>query len=145
MNLAEAVQAVLAFCEGDGVFLSDDLTKIEDAVLTAVRRIGARAVELQMARQKLGYEGPRRPCSCGHAQHFVSHPLKIIATQMGEIRLSRAYCHCNSASPPARGRRRDLVREPDAVNPPVGFDERYVETEHGTARDAPANERAGNG
>src|SRR5205809_4758373 len=38
-----------------------------------------------------------------------------------------------------------LVREPDAGNPPVRFDERGVETGHGRAREAPATERAGNG
>ena len=37
-----------------------------------------------------------------------------------------------------------LVREPDAGNPHVRFDERDVETEHGTAIEAPADERAGN-
>jgi hypothetical protein len=36
-----------------------------------------------------------------------------------------------------------LVREPDAGNPPVRFDEREVETEQGQASEAPANERAG--
>ena len=37
-----------------------------------------------------------------------------------------------------------LLREPDAVVPPVRFDERDVETEHGPASEAPADERAGN-
>ena len=36
-----------------------------------------------------------------------------------------------------------LLREPDAAVPPVRFDERDVETEHGTATEAPADERAG--
>jgi hypothetical protein len=36
-----------------------------------------------------------------------------------------------------------LVREPGAGNPHAGFDERGVETEHGEALEAPANERAG--
>ena len=36
-----------------------------------------------------------------------------------------------------------LVREPDAGNAPVRFDERGVETEHGEASEAPAAERAG--
>ena len=36
-----------------------------------------------------------------------------------------------------------LLREPDAVTPPVRFDERDVETEHGPASEAPADERAG--
>jgi hypothetical protein len=38
----------------------------------------------------------------------------------------------------------NLVGEPDAANPHVRFDEREVETEHGTACLAPATERAGN-
>src|SRR5262249_39671068 len=36
------------------------------------------------------------------------------------------------------------VREPDAGNPPVRFDERDVETEHGNATKAPSTERVGN-
>jgi hypothetical protein len=38
----------------------------------------------------------------------------------------------------------NLVREPDAGDPHVRFDEREVETGHGEDRRAPANERAGN-
>ena len=37
-----------------------------------------------------------------------------------------------------------LLREPEAGNPHIRFDERDVETEHGEASEAPANERAGN-
>ena len=37
-----------------------------------------------------------------------------------------------------------LLREPDAANPHVRFDERGVETEAWRASEAPANERAGN-
>jgi hypothetical protein len=35
-------------------------------------------------------------------------------------------------------------REPGAGNPHIQFDERDVETEHGEAIEAPADERAGN-
>ena len=37
-----------------------------------------------------------------------------------------------------------LLREPDAGDPPVRFDERDVETEQGEPSEAPADERAGN-
>ena len=37
----------------------------------------------------------------------------------------------------------NLVGEPDALNAPVRFDEREVETGHGAAIEAPADERAG--
>src|SRR5262249_45156085 len=54
-------------------------------------------------------------------------------------------CDFNGDRTPSRGRTRDvLVREPDAGNPQVRFDERAVKTEHGEDRRAPANERAGN-
>ena len=43
-----------------------------------------------------------------------------------------------------KGETVNLVREPDAVNPHVRFDEREVETEHGDASEAPASESAGN-
>ncbi len=48
-------------------------------------------------------------------------------------------------APPAACERVNLLREPDAGDPQVRFDERDVETEHGAAREAPATERAGNG
>jgi len=37
-----------------------------------------------------------------------------------------------------------LLREPDAANPHVRFDERGVETELGVASEAPPDERVGN-
>ena len=42
------------------------------------------------------------------------------------------------------GESMNFVREPDAGKPPVRFDEREVETDHGRASEALANERAGN-
>ncbi len=44
----------------------------------------------------------------------------------------------------AQAFRMNLVREPDAGNPHVRFDEREVETEYGKASEAPATERVGN-
>ncbi len=94
MNLTEIAEAVLGFCAQEGILLTDDLTQVEEAVLGAVRRIGAQAVEVQLGRQTLGYEGASRPCACGRRQRFVEHRPKTIATQMGVIRIRRAYYHC---------------------------------------------------
>lgn len=94
MNLTEISEAVLSFCVQDGVLLTDDLTQVEAALLAAVRRIGAKAVEVQLARQRLGYEGASRSCSCGQTQRFVEHRPKTIATQMGSIEIRRAYYRC---------------------------------------------------
>ncbi len=48
------------------------------------------------------------------------------------------------ASESVQAFRMNLVREPDAGNPHVRFDEREVETEYGKASEAPATERVGN-
>ncbi len=48
------------------------------------------------------------------------------------------------ASETAQAFRMNLVRDPDAGNPHVRFDEREVETEHGKASEAPTTERVGN-
>ena len=44
----------------------------------------------------------------------------------------------------AQALKKNLVREPDAGNPQVRFDEREVETEYGGDTEAPATERVGN-
>lgn len=94
MNLTEVAEALLEFCAQDGVLISDDLTQAEEAILRASRKIGAKALEVQMGRRKLGYEGPCRSCPCGHTQRFVEHRPKTLATQMGSITIQRAYYHC---------------------------------------------------
>lgn len=94
MDLTGMAEAVLAFCVQDGVSLTDDLTQVEMALLAVVRRIGAKAVEVHLGRQKLGYQGPHRPCACGRTQRFVEHRPKQIATQMGALTIRRAYYRC---------------------------------------------------
>ena len=86
---------MLEFCAADAVELSDDLTQVEAAVLEQSRRIGAAAVQLHLSRRKLGYEGAARPCSCGGVQRFVEHRPKTLATQMGAVRIRRAYYRCS--------------------------------------------------
>ncbi|MFN0135121.1 MAG: hypothetical protein ACKVS9_03290, partial [Phycisphaerae bacterium] len=51
VDLTEVAETVLAFCAADGAALTDDMTRNEQAILDAVRKIGAKALELQMGRQ----------------------------------------------------------------------------------------------
>jgi hypothetical protein len=90
----EISETVLEFCAADGIFLTDDLTQVEASVLSTMRRIGAKVIELQLARHKLGYEGASRPCACGRTQRFVEHRPKQIATQTGTLTIRRAYYRC---------------------------------------------------
>ena len=117
MDLSEVAQAVLAFCAQDGVALTDDLTQVEAAVLAAVRRIGAKAVELHLGRQKLGYTGQRRVCVCGGVQRFVEHRPKQILTQMGPLTIRRAYYRCGACGVSALpyDERIGLGRGPESV------------------------------
>lgn len=94
MDDTQIAEQVLAFLAADGVALSTDLTQVEAAVLAQVRRIGARAVEIHLGRKKLGYEGACRPCPCGRTQRFVEYRPKAVATQLGAVRLRRAYYRC---------------------------------------------------
>ena len=66
------------------------------------------------------------------------YPDDLLHEEFGLVRLDNADCQ------PSVGDSVSLLREPDAGNPPVRFDERDVETEHGSASEAPADERAGN-
>jgi RNA-directed DNA polymerase len=76
-----------------------------------------------------------------HKQSGLRHdlyPNEYLHGELGLVQLTARPRNVPCAK--ARG----LVREPDAGNSQVRFDEREVETEHGRASEAPANERAGN-
>lgn len=94
MDLNGIAREVLGFLASDGVLLSGDLTQVEAVVLAQVRRIGARAVELHLGGQKLGYDGARRRCGCGGVQRFVEYRPRVLATQLGAVQLRRAYYRC---------------------------------------------------
>lgn len=97
MNLTTVAQDLLALLREEGVLLSDDLTQLEQAVREVSMRIGAKAVELRLAQQPLGYEGSSRACDnpqCGHDQKFVEHRSRTLATLMGQVTIKRAYYHC---------------------------------------------------
>lgn len=95
MDLNRIAQEVLGFLAVEGIALSDDLKQVESAIQEQVRRIGARAMELHLGQQKLGYEGSSRACSCGENQRFVEHRPKTIATLMGQVTIRRAYYRCS--------------------------------------------------
>lgn len=81
----------------EGVSLSDDLTQVEHIVREAANRVGAKAMELRLAQEPLGYEGSSRACDnpdCGHDQKFIEHRPRTLTTLLGQVTIKRAYYHC---------------------------------------------------
>lgn len=97
MELNTVAQDVLALLQTEGVCLSDNLTEAEQVIRQAVLRIGAKAIEPQLAGKRLGYEGSSRACDgkdCGKDQKFVGHRPRVLATLLGQVTIKRAYYHC---------------------------------------------------
>lgn len=97
MDATTIATQVLTMLGEQGVSLSNNLTELEMIVRDAVLQIGAKAVELKLAQQPLGYEGSSRACDhryCGHDQKFVEHRPRTLSTLMGQITIRRAYYHC---------------------------------------------------
>jgi hypothetical protein len=97
MDATTVAQNVLAMLADEGVLLSSDITELETVVRDAVHRVGAKAPELKLAQQPLGYEGSSRACDhpcCQHNQKFVDHRPRTLATLMGQVTFKRAYYHC---------------------------------------------------
>lgn len=99
MDLTTVAKDVLGLLAEEGICLSDNLTEVEQIVRETVMRIGAKAVELQLAQTPLGYEGSSRACDhpyCGKNQRFVGHRSRTLSTLLGAVSIKRAYYHCKN-------------------------------------------------
>ena len=96
MDLSRIAQEVLDFVSAECVRLSQDVNELEQVFQEQLRRIGSRSIELHLGKQRLGYEGSSRACSCGRNQRFVGHRSKSVATLLGSVRIRRAYYHCGT-------------------------------------------------
>lgn len=67
---------------------------------TAARRgalaVAARAVARRLNADHTDHAGPTLPCRCGHTAHYAGRKAKTVLTALGELRLERAYYHCNA-------------------------------------------------
>ena len=69
---------------------------METAARRAALAIAARAVARRLNADHTDYAGPSLPCRCGHAAHYAGRKAKTVLTALGELRLARAYYHCNA-------------------------------------------------
>jgi hypothetical protein len=94
-DVTKLTQDVLALAKERGM-LSGSLERREEALRGLLSEIGQAALQHQQDQQsKLGYEGSSRVCEgCGKDQKFVGHRPRTIETQLGTLRINRAYYHC---------------------------------------------------
>jgi len=96
MDGTPLAQEVLAYLTTEGIELSEDLGEAETVLRDRLAAIGARALQMHLEKQKLGYEGCSRRCTCGESQRFVEYRPKTISTLLGEVTIRRAYYRCGS-------------------------------------------------
>lgn len=58
--------------------------------------MAARAVARRINADHTDHAGPTVPCRCGNTAHYAGRREKTILTAMGEMRLARAYYHCDA-------------------------------------------------
>lgn len=73
------------------------IAEAEQAVLETSRRLAEAmmAAAVKRLEHRATYEGPSLTCECGERARFVGYRKRWIRTMCGDVRVSRAYYHCN--------------------------------------------------
>jgi hypothetical protein len=95
MDVTKLAQDVLSLALARGV-LSGSLERREEGLRGLLSEIGQVALQQQQDQQtRLGYEGSSRVCQgCGKDQKFVGYRERTLETQLGCLKIKRAYYHC---------------------------------------------------
>jgi hypothetical protein len=72
------------------------LEAIEMAARRKAMRVAARAVQQRFNADKSDYIGPTLACSCGQPARYAGRRAKSFQSVLGELRLHRAYYHCQA-------------------------------------------------
>jgi len=94
MDITTPAQDVLNFLVQNGQQISQQFAAAERFIWNFVLLLGARMLQLHLAKESHGYEGSSRACPCGENQKFVAHRSRTLATTMGSVQYQRAYYHC---------------------------------------------------
>ncbi|OGB88850.1 MAG: hypothetical protein A3H39_12170 [candidate division NC10 bacterium RIFCSPLOWO2_02_FULL_66_22] len=81
--------------------------------------MAARAVAHRINAGHTDHVGPTGPCRCGNTAHSAGRKEKTILTAMGEMRLERAYYHCDACRSGFCPRDRVLGVEGASLSPAV--------------------------
>jgi len=82
-------------------------------------RVAARAVEQRFNADTSDHIGPTAPCSCGQPARYGGRHAKTFQSALGELRLERAYYHCEACGSGFCPRDRALGLEGVSLSPAV--------------------------
>jgi hypothetical protein len=96
-----------------------DFEAAEIHIRNSVFQIAARALELRINADSSDFIGPQRPCPCGQTARYVDRRGKTFTSVLGDLRLQRAYYHCESCGKGFCPRDRTFGMDRNPVTPGV--------------------------
>ncbi len=117
--MAAEVIAEIEGLVGPGAAEGLDFEAIEMAARRRVLSVAARAVARRLNADHSDHHGPTFPCPCGKAARYAGRRSKALQTVLGEMRLERAYYHCDSCQAGFCPRDRALGFEGTSLSPAV--------------------------
>jgi len=89
------------------------------AVRRKAMRVAARAVEHRLNADTSDHTSPMLPCACGQQARYAGRRIKTFESVLGELRLERAYYHCERCEAGFCPRDRELGLEGGSLSPGV--------------------------
>jgi hypothetical protein len=96
-----------------------DFEAVEVAVRRKAMRVAARAVEQRFNADTSDHTSPTLPCACGEPARYAGRRSKKFESVLGELRLERAYYHCQRCEAGFCPRDRALGLEGGSLSPGV--------------------------
>jgi hypothetical protein len=81
--------------------------------------VAARAVEQRLNADTSDHTSPMLPCACGQQARYAGRRIKNFESVLGELRLERAYYHCELCEAGFCPRDRELGLEGGSLSPGV--------------------------
>src|SRR5437867_4330526 len=114
-----AVVAEIEALVGPGAVEDWDFEAIETSTRRRAMRVAARAVEQRFNADTSDHTGPTALCSCGQPARYAGRHAKTFQSALGELRLERAYYHCEACGSGFCPRDRALGLEGVSLSPAV--------------------------
>ena len=115
---AEVVAEIEALL-GPGAIDGLDFEAIETAARRKVLQVAARAIERCLNADTSDYAAPTLPCVCGKPARYAGRRPKSFQSALGELRLDRAYYHCEGCEAGFCPRDRALGLEGASLSPAI--------------------------